>query len=96
MVVVKGAGSVMARPDGLAVINATGNPALATAGTGDVLAGCVLGLLSQRVDPFDAIVCAAYLNGMAADAWRAKRGPSGMLASDLLAMIPKMVGRLRR
>lgn len=95
VVALKGAYTVIAAPDGRAMVMPFANPALATAGTGDVLAGCVLGLLSQRVDPFDAIVCAAYLNGMAADAWRAKRGPSGMLAGDLLAMIPKMVGRLR-
>ena len=64
----KGPGTVIAAPDGHAVVNRTGGPALATAGTGDVLTGVIAGLVAQGVDPFDAAATGAYVHGRAAEA----------------------------
>ncbi len=84
-VVVKGAGSVLAHPDGTWDINATGNPALATAGTGDVLAGIAGALLAQHVEAKDALRLAVCVHGAAADACvAAGNGPVGLVASELI------------
>ncbi len=83
-VVIKGAGSVLAHPDGTWDINASGNPSLATAGTGDVLSGIIGALLAQRIDPKDALRIAVCLHGAAADALVARGvGPLGVPASAL-------------
>jgi hydroxyethylthiazole kinase-like uncharacterized protein yjeF len=81
-VVVKGGGSVLAHPDGRYDINASGNPALATAGTGDVLSGMLGALVAQRIDAVDALRIGVCLHGAAADALVAKGvGPLGVPAS---------------
>jgi hydroxyethylthiazole kinase-like uncharacterized protein yjeF len=83
-VVVKGAGSVLAHPDGTWDINASGNPGLATAGTGDVLAGFAGAFLAQGVDAKAALRLAVCLHGAAADACvAAGHGPLGLAAGDL-------------
>jgi ADP-dependent NAD(P)H-hydrate dehydratase / NAD(P)H-hydrate epimerase len=83
-VVVKGAGSVLAYPDGTWDINATGNPALASGGTGDVLAGFAGAFLAQGLDAKCALRFAVCLHGAAADACvREGRGPVGLAASEL-------------
>ena len=83
-VVLKGAGSVLARPDGRFDINGTGGPALATAGSGDVLAGMTGALLAQGLAPADALRFAVCLHGAAADALVAAAiGPLGLTASEL-------------
>ncbi|MEO1237586.1 MAG: NAD(P)H-hydrate dehydratase [Planctomycetota bacterium] len=76
--------------------NATGNPALATAGSGDVLTGVVASLLAQGMDAFEAAVLAVYLHGDAADAWAAVHGRSGMLAMELADGLPGAFERRRR
>jgi NAD(P)H-hydrate repair Nnr-like enzyme with NAD(P)H-hydrate dehydratase domain len=97
MVVLKGAGSVMARPDGLAVINVTGSPALATAGTGDVLAGLCGALLAQHWPPWEALLGAVWLHGAAADLLVEQGvGPVGLVASELPAAIRACLNRLIR
>jgi len=97
MVVLKGAGSVMARPDGMAVINTTGNPALATAGTGDVLAGLCGALLAQHWPPWQALLGAVWLHGAAADLLVEQGiGPVGLVASELPAAIRVCLNRLIR
>jgi NAD(P)H-hydrate epimerase len=68
--------------------NTTGNPALATAGSGDILTGLTAALLAQRVDPFDAAVLAVYLHGLAADLWANVHGTSGLTARDLATLLP--------
>lgn len=84
-VVLKGSGSVMARPDGMVVINTTGNPGLATAGTGDVLAGLCGSLLSQGWPAWEALLGAVWLHGKAADQLLAVgSGPIGLTASELM------------
>jgi ADP-dependent NAD(P)H-hydrate dehydratase / NAD(P)H-hydrate epimerase len=95
VVVLKGAYTVVASPDDKAVVMPFANPALSTAGTGDVLAGCILGLLAQGLSPFDAAACGAYLHGKAGERWRDAFGEAGMLASDLLPLIPTAIRDLK-
>lgn len=75
--------------------NHTGNPALATAGSGDVLTGVVASLIAQNMSPFDAAVLGVYLHGMAADIWAESHGPVGLVARDLAALIPAALKRHR-
>lgn len=88
VVVLKGAGTVIASPDGKAAVNPTGGPNLATAGTGDVLSGVIGGLLAQGCDPFEAAVAGVYWHGRAGDLLRGEHGDAGTIASDLLAVLP--------
>jgi ADP-dependent NAD(P)H-hydrate dehydratase / NAD(P)H-hydrate epimerase len=84
-VVLKGAGSVVARPDGTFDINASGNPALSTAGSGDVLAGILGALLAQRIDAATAMRIGVCLHGAAADMLVARGvGPLGVTASEVI------------
>ena len=84
-VVLKGAGSVLAAPDGRWDINASGNVGLSTAGSGDVLAGFAGALLCQHLEPYDALRYAVCLHGTAADALVARGiGPAGLTASELV------------
>lgn len=87
-VVLKGAGSVLAGADGRWAINPTGNPGLASAGTGDVLAGLLGALLAQGMAPWPALLAAVWLHGRAADRLvEAGVGPIGLTASELLPVI---------
>lgn len=95
VVVLKGAFTVVASPDGRATLIPFANPGLATAGTGDVLAGAVAGLLAQGLAPFDAAVCGAYLHGLAGEIAAQQVGRAGMLAGDLLPALPQAITRLR-
>ena len=89
--VLKGACTIVTEPQGRTRINWRSNPVLATAGTGDVLAGMIAGLLAQGMQPFDAASAAVYLHTTAADlvAQEMKLGRTGLLASDLLSQIPR-------
>lgn len=94
-VVLKGSGTVIAAPDGDAVINTTGNPALATAGTGDVLAGLCGSLLAQGWPQWEAALAAVWLHGMAADALvNDGVGPIGLTAGELVPAIRAALNRL--
>ena len=73
-------------------INVTGNPGLATAGTGDVLAGIISSLVSQGFNCYDSASMGAYVHGMAADHLVSEKGFRGQIASDLLQMIPEVIG----
>jgi NAD(P)H-hydrate repair Nnr-like enzyme with NAD(P)H-hydrate dehydratase domain len=91
----KGSGSVIAEPDGLACINPTGNPALATAGTGDVLAGTIGSLLAQQLPAADAARLGVYLHGQAADLLVEQGlGPRGLTASELIPVIRSCLNRM--
>jgi hydroxyethylthiazole kinase-like uncharacterized protein yjeF len=94
-VILKGANSIIASPDGKARINAACNPGLASAGTGDVLAGTIAGLLAQGLSYADAAACGAYLHSAAADRVRDEMGDTGMIASDLLPVLPKVIKNIR-
>ncbi|MEO8974087.1 MAG: ADP/ATP-dependent (S)-NAD(P)H-hydrate dehydratase, partial [Ktedonobacteraceae bacterium] len=89
--VLKGACTLIVRPDGYMRINWTANPALATAGTGDVLSGMTVGLLAQKLLPFDAASAAVYLHVAASEQVSEKIGHTGLLASDLLPEIPRAI-----
>ena len=89
--VLKGAQTVVAAPDGRACLNSTGNPALASGGTGDVLTGLIGGFLAQGLAPWDAARLGVYLHGLAADFFVSHHGPRGMIAGDLLAVLPQML-----
>lgn len=86
--VFKGAPTVIAAPDGQAFVNPTGNPGLAVAGTGDTLAGAIVAMLAQRVEPLHAAVLATYLGGLAADRIANRQGIRGMTALDLIDELP--------
>jgi len=83
VVVLKGARTVIAAPDGALAVAPFENPALASGGTGDVLTGTIGALLAQGLAPFDAARLGVYLHGLAGEAVRERFGDSGLLASDL-------------
>ncbi|GAB4402034.1 MAG: bifunctional ADP-dependent NAD(P)H-hydrate dehydratase/NAD(P)H-hydrate epimerase [Anaerolineales bacterium] len=95
VVILKGAHTVVAMPDGATFVCPFANPALATAGTGDVLAGILVGLLAQGMTPPDAAVAGVYVHALAGELAARRTGPSGLAAGDLLAHIPAAVARLR-
>jgi len=95
VVVLKGAFTVIAAPDGKVRLNPSANPGLASAGTGDVLSGAIAGLLAQGLSPFDAACCGVYLHSAAGDAVREELGDSGMIASDLLPVLPRVIKKLK-
>ena len=94
VVVLKGANTVIASPDGKIKINSSVNPLLATAGTGDVLAGIIAGLLAQGLKLADAASIGVYIHGLAGEKLRKKIGNTGALASDLLPLLPQVIGKL--
>ena len=71
------------------------NPGLASAGTGDVFAGVIAGLLAQGLSHFDAAACGVYLHGMAGEMVKAEVGDAGMVASDLLPVLPRAIKKTR-
>jgi NAD(P)H-hydrate epimerase len=83
VVVLKGAGTVVAAPDGRLSVNPTGNAGLAHGGTGDVLCGLIGGLLAQGMEPFDAARAGAYLHGWAGERVSKRRGQRGLLAGEV-------------
>ncbi|MCW8824104.1 MAG: NAD(P)H-hydrate dehydratase, partial [Ignavibacteriaceae bacterium] len=89
--VLKGAPTIIFNPEGEALINTTGNPALAKFGTGDVLTGLLAGLLSQQTDIEKSIVTGVYLHSLAADLLVAKRTMLDILASDIQNYIPQTI-----
>lgn len=94
VVVLKGANTVVASPTKTA-ISPFANPILATAGTGDILAGCIAGLIAQGLKLYDASCAGVYVHGMAGEALKEKIGDAGMLASDLLPLLPAAIQRIR-
>lgn len=92
--VLKGAPTVTASPDGNVYINSTGNPILATPGSGDILTGIIAGLQSQHIDPISAAFSGVFIHGLAADLRARKIGDRGLLATDLLSEIPITISQI--
>ncbi len=88
VVVLKGAGTVVTQPGAAMHVNLTGNPGMATGGTGDVLAGLLTSFIGQGLNPFDAARAAVYIHGRAGDmaAWR--KSQAGLIAGDLIEELP--------
>ncbi|MGD9118691.1 MAG: NAD(P)H-hydrate dehydratase [Dehalococcoidia bacterium] len=94
-IVLKGAYTVIASPDGRTQISHVANAGLASAGTGDVLAGVIAGLLAQGLSFFDAAAAGVYIHGMAGGLVKDRLGDAGMVASDLLPELPLVIKRLK-
>lgn len=92
--VLKGARTVVAHPDGRVYVNPTGNPGMASGGMGDILTGIIAGLVAQGCPPEAAARAGVYLHGATADRLAGTIGPYGYLASDLMAALPGEIARL--
>jgi len=91
IVVLKGAHTSIAFPDGTVYFNTSGNPGMATAGSGDVLTGVLLSLLSQGVPPQESALLGVYLHGLAGDLAAAALGPRSVMASDITEYLSKAI-----
>ena len=94
VVVLKGAGTVVSDAERI-YKNATGNPGMATGGSGDVLTGVIAALIGQRMSPFDAAVLGVHVHGMAGDLAAKKLGEVSMTASDLIDFLPDAFRRMK-
>jgi hydroxyethylthiazole kinase-like uncharacterized protein yjeF len=92
--VLKGARTVIAHPDGSVFINPTGNSGMASGGMGDVLTGMIAGFLSQGYAPESAAHLGVYLHGSGADDLAENKGPVGFLASEVMNRIPEEIGKI--
>jgi hydroxyethylthiazole kinase-like uncharacterized protein yjeF len=93
-VVLKGARTVVAHPDGRVFINPTGNPGMASGGMGDVLTGIIAGFIAQGHSPELAAHAGVYLHGAAADSLAKNKGPFGYLATDVMNILPEVIKTL--
>ncbi len=94
IVVLKGAFTVIAAPDGQSILLPFANPALATAGSGDVLAGTIAAMRAQGLAAYEAALCGAYLHGAAGEMARREIGSAGVIAGDLLTRLPQVLAAL--
>jgi len=94
VVVLKGAYTVVAAPDGRTVIEPFANSGLATAGTGDVLAGTIAALRAQGLDAFEAAAAGAYIHGLSGELALHRKGAAGMVAGDVLTHLPAAIQQL--
>jgi ADP-dependent NAD(P)H-hydrate dehydratase / NAD(P)H-hydrate epimerase len=94
-IVLKGAYTLVASPDERVKISSSANPGLATAGTGDVLAGVIAGLLAQGLSLYDAAVGGVYIHALAGEMVKSRLGDAGMIASDLLPELPLAIKSLK-
>ena len=97
IVVLKGSRTLVVAPDGQVWVNVTGNPGMATGGTGDILTGMTAGLMAQNPkNVFEAVLCAVYLHGLAGDVARESMGEHSLTATDLLRTLPEAFRRARK
>jgi hydroxyethylthiazole kinase-like uncharacterized protein yjeF len=96
IVVLKGHRTLIAHPDGTVWVNTTGNPGMATGGTGDILTGITAGLVAQNPDRvIEAVIVAVHLHGFAGDVARESMGEHSLVATDLLTALPEAFSRVR-
>jgi NAD(P)H-hydrate epimerase len=95
IVVLKGAYTCIASPEGTVYINPFANPAMATAGSGDVLAGAIAGFMAQELDPLKAAVVGVYIHSLAGEMVREEKGEAGPVAGDLLEKLPLAIRKLK-
>lgn len=88
IILLKGHHTVVASPTGDLYVNTTGNPGMATGGSGDVLTGMIAALLGQKIKPFSAACLGAYLHGLAGDFAARKKGQISLIASDIIDSLP--------
>lgn len=89
VLVLKGVPTVVAEPQGRVYLNTTGNPGMATAGSGDVLTGIIASLIGQGLSPFHASVLACFIHGLSGDIAAKKKGYHGLIAGDLIESLPE-------
>ena len=94
-VVLKGKNTVIADPNGDVFINLTGNPGMASGGTGDVLTGMIAGFISQGLSPIDAAKAGVYLHGLSGDLMLEKRGEISLTAMDILKGLPNAIKKVQ-
>lgn len=95
VVVLKDARSIISAPDGRVIINITGNPSMATGGSGDVLTGVIASFVAQKIDPFFAAATGAYIHGLSGDICTKKMGTYGVMAWDIADNIGVAINRFR-
>lgn len=95
VVALKGNNTIVASPMGDIYINNTGNPGMATAGSGDVLTGIILSFIGQGIDPIKATKLAVFIHGLAGDIGRQIKGEYGLIASDILENIPISIKKIQ-
>jgi NAD(P)H-hydrate epimerase len=89
VIILKGAYSAVASPEGSVYFNSTGNPGMATGGSGDVLTGMLTGILAQGYEPLETAIAGVYLHGLAGDLASQETGTDGLIASDIINFLPK-------
>ncbi len=90
-VVLKGVPTIVSSPEGRTMINTTGNPGMATAGSGDVLTGIMAALLGQALPPLEAAAAAVFLHGLAGDLGSKELGEASLVAGDLISFLPEAI-----
>ena len=96
ILVIKGANSAIVAPDGRVFFNSTGNPGMATAGSGDVLTGILTGLLAQKIEPLDVAIIGVFVHGFAGDLAALDKGYISLTSPDILDSIPLAFKQLSR
>jgi len=96
ILVLKGAHTSISSPGGQVCFNSTGNPGMATAGSGDVLTGMILSLLAQGYDPLNAALAGVFLHGLAGDKAAERSGLEAVIASDIIEAIGEAYNRIRK
>ncbi|PYX74041.1 MAG: bifunctional ADP-dependent NAD(P)H-hydrate dehydratase/NAD(P)H-hydrate epimerase [Acidobacteria bacterium] len=97
IVVLKGHRTLIAQPDATVWVNTTGNPGMATGGTGDILTGMIAGFIAQNpMRVFEAVIAAVHLHGLAGDIARETMGEQSLVATDLVKTLPEAIRRARR
>jgi ADP-dependent NAD(P)H-hydrate dehydratase / NAD(P)H-hydrate epimerase len=89
IIILKGAFTTIAEPSGTIYFNSTGNPGMATGGTGDVLTGVLTGLMAQFYTPVQTAILGTFLHGLAGDLAAVDKGKDSLIASDLIEYLPK-------